>query len=597
MANRIPQSFIDELIARVDIVEVIDERVPLKKAGRDHVACCPFHTEKTPSFSVSPSKQFYYCFGCGAHGTALGFLMDYAHLEFLDAVQELADRTGMVVPREGGGDLGSQSETAELHEILREASVFYRRQLREHPQGETAVRYLQTRGMSGEIAAQFHLGYAPPGWDNLVRTLGGSQRTARLLTKSGLAIDKGGERLYDRFRNRVVFPIRDRRGRVVAFGARALGDETPKYLNSPETPVFHKGRELYGLFEARGANRSLRRLFVVEGYMDVVSLAHAGISNAVATLGTAATADQMTRAFRTTAEVVFCFDGDEAGRRAAWRAAQTLLPLLRDGWLASFMFLPEGEDPDTVVRARGAEGFNAEAERAVSLSDFLFQHLGEQENLDTLDGRARLIELARPLLGKLNARAFQNLAIARLSEITGLSAPELARLVVEEDRAPRPRAPRRAPQRRGNPSLIRKVITLLLYRPDLASLIEGTGRLASLEVPGAVLLTELLDFARSNPSVTLGATVEHFRSHPEGRHLAKLAGETSPTLAEGLEREFTDAIKRLEEMVDSQRFDELTRKARAGGLTHEEEREFRRLLEPAAASPSPPSGASSPGRQ
>ena len=576
MPGRIPQSFIDELISRVDIVEVIDERVPLKKAGRDYLARCPFHDEKTPSFSVSPSKQFYYCFGCSAHGTAVGFLMDYAHLDFTEAIEELAERVGMEVPREAP-ESPQHSDSHAIYEILERASAHFRRELREHERAGAAVDYLRGRGLRGETAQRFGIGYAPPGWDALVSKLGQSVTERAILAQAGLLIDKGAGSFYDRFRSRITFPIRDRRGRTIGFGARALGDETPKYLNSPETPVFHKGQELYGLYEARQANRNLERLFVVEGYMDVVSLAQFGITNAVATLGTAATAEHMVKLFRTTPRVTFCFDGDEAGKRAAWRAAETLLPLLKDGWLAAFMFLRDGHDPDTIVRSKGAEGFLELAGNALSLSTFLFEHLLAQTSLDTLDDRARLVELARPLLASIQAPAFKNLALQQLSQISGLADSELSRLVGERGRVTMERT-RKAPTRsRSSPSLVRKAITLLLHSPDLGSSFKDTSRLKTLEQPGAVLLAELLDLTGSNPTLKTGAIVERFRSHPEGRHLAKLASESTPSLDEGLEREFRDTIEKLEQMVDDQRFEELAAKARAGSLTLEEEREFGRL--------------------
>ncbi|MGI9332153.1 MAG: DNA primase, partial [Gammaproteobacteria bacterium] len=319
--GRIPQAFIDDLIGRIDIVEVIDQRVPLKKAGRELKACCPFHEEKTPSFTVSPAKQFYHCFGCGAHGTALGFLMDYARLDFVEAVEELARRAGVEVPREGASSQ-TETQTAPLYDILERANAFYRRQLREHAQAPRAVDYLKRRGVSGEIARDFAVGFAPPGWDNALRALGKDEQTLEALQLAGLVTAREGGGDYDRLRDRIVFPIRDRRGRTVGFGGRVLGDDTPKYLNSPETPVFHKGRELYGLYEARRQRGALERLLVVEGYMDVVALAQSGIRNAVATLGTAATPEQIEQMFKAAADVVFCFDGDAAGRRAAWRALE-----------------------------------------------------------------------------------------------------------------------------------------------------------------------------------------------------------------------------------------------------------------------------------
>ena len=580
MASRIPQSFIDELVSRVDIVEVVDERVPLKKAGRDFVACCPFHEEKSPSFSVSQTKQFYYCFGCGAHGTAIGFLMDYAHLDFMDAIQELADRVGMSVPREAISD-DNRAQTADIYELLEEASSYFRRQLRDHPNASVAVDYLKIRGLSGETAAQFGLGYAPPGWDGLQSALGTTPQRRQALVRAGLIIEKekDNDAGYDRFRNRIMFPIRDRRGRVIGFGARALGDDNPKYLNSPETPVFHKGQELYGYFEARKATRQLDALFVVEGYMDVVALAQFEITNAVATLGTAATAEHISRLFRTTPNVVFCFDGDAAGRRAAWRAAQTLLPLFRDGWLASFMFLPDGEDPDSLVRSHGQAHFLALAKQAQNLSTFLFEHLAAEVDLGTLEGKARLFELARPLLAQLKeAPAFLNLARQQLQQLSGMDGSELTRLIPQGKRNFRQTATRRSSGTRGSPSLVRKAITYLLHHPELGSLVQASSPLAQLQHAGTALLVALVELTRTNPTLTTGAIVERFRTHEEGRHLAKLVVESSPVLDEGLEQEFTDIVGKLEQMVEEQRFEALAAKAKAGPLSSDEEREFRRLV-------------------
>lgn len=578
MASRIPQSFIDELVSRVDIVEVIDERVPLKKAGRDHVACCPFHDEKSPSFSVSPSKQFYYCFGCGAHGTVIGFLMDYAHLEFTEAIHELADRAGMSVPREAAGS-DNRPQTAGLYEVLEEASSFFQRQLREHPKADVAVDYLKARGLSGETAADFGLGYAPPGWDTLMKALGSDSSRRQSLIQAGLVIDKGADGGYDRFRNRVVFPILDRRGRVIGFGARALGDDTPKYLNSPETPVFHKGLELYGYYEARKRNRQLDKLFVVEGYMDVVALSQFDVSNAVATLGTAATSEHINRLFRTTPNIYFCFDGDEAGRRAAWRAAQNLLPLFRDGWLAAFMFLPEGEDPDSLIRTVGKTGFLDMANESITLSRFLFDHLCADIDLSTLEGRARLVELTRPLLAQMTeAPAFVNLAQQELHRLTGMDRSELSRLIPQGERAPRrATVANRSSGTRSGLSLVRKAITMLLHNPQLGSLIEDPTSVSALAQRGVELLTSLLELTKSSPTITTGAIVERYRSHDEGRHLAKLVMESAPVLDEGLEQEFSDTLIKLEQMVEEQRFETLAAKAKAGPLSDAEEREFKQL--------------------
>ncbi|MDJ0740543.1 MAG: DNA primase, partial [Gammaproteobacteria bacterium] len=395
MPGAIPQHFIDDLLARADIVEIIGRRVPLKKAGREFHACCPFHSEKTPSFTVSPAKQFYHCFGCGAHGSALGFLMEYDRLSFPEAVEELASSMGLEVPREAAFDQGPDHRP--LYELLELAAQHYEQQLRQHADAARAVDYLRQRGLSGEIAARFRLGFAPPGWDNLLQALGGDDERVARLRDAGLITEQDHKR-YDRLRDRIIFPIRDGRGRVVGFGGRLLGDGKPKYLNSPETPVFHKGRELYGLYEARQADGHPARLLVVEGYMDVVALAQFGIGNAVATLGTATTSDHLEKLYRATPEVVFCFDGDRAGRDAAWKALQTALPLMRDGRQARFLFLPDGEDPDSLVRQIGAAAFTERVGGAQPLSEYLFEKLSAQVDMQTLDGRARLGELTQPLL-------------------------------------------------------------------------------------------------------------------------------------------------------------------------------------------------------
>jgi DNA primase len=424
MGGRIPRQFIDDLIGRVDIVQVIDERVPLRKAGRDYVACCPFHGEKTPSFTVSPDKQFYHCFGCGAHGTAIGFLMEYGHMEFPDAVRELAARAGLQVPSEGGD--AAQPDLSPLYSVLEEAAGFFRRQLRTHPAASRAVQYLKSRGLSGQTAAEFGLGYAPPGWEELTVALGAGR--AELLAQAGLVLagrSEGGKP-YDRFRDRVMFPILDRQGRTVGFGGRTIGDGTPKYLNSPETPVFHKGREVYGLHRARRLERQPARLVVVEGYMDVLALAEFGVPGAVATLGTAATAEQLSQMFRLTPHLLFCFDGDDAGRRAAWRALETVLPLLGEGRQASFAFLPEKEDPDSLVRREGASAFEERLRSATGLPELLFARIAGQVDLGTLDGRARLVDLARPLLARLPAGALRQLMHQRLAELAQMEPPEPA---------------------------------------------------------------------------------------------------------------------------------------------------------------------------
>ncbi|QXH51986.1 DNA primase [Pseudomonas fakonensis] len=432
MAGLIPQSFIDDLINRLDIVDVVSSRVQLKKTGKNYSACCPFHKEKTPSFTVSPDKQFYYCFGCGAGGNALGFVMDHDNLDFPQAVEELARAAGMEVPREQGrrDHKPRQPTDSPLYPLLDAASEFYRQALRGHPTRKAAVDYLKGRGLSGEIARDFGLGFAPPGWDNLLKHLGADSLQQKVMIDAGLLIEnaESGKR-YDRFRDRVMFPIRDSRGRIIAFGGRVLGDDKPKYLNSPETPVFHKGQELYGLYEARKHNRNLDEIIVVEGYMDVIALAQQGLRNAVATLGTATSEEHLKRLFRVVPSVLFCFDGDQAGRKAAWRALESTLSALQDGRRARFLFLPEGEDPDSLVRAEGTDAFRARInQHAQPLADYFFEQLSAEADPRSLEGKAHMATLAAPLIEKVPGANLRQLMRNRLKEITGLDTQQAEQL-------------------------------------------------------------------------------------------------------------------------------------------------------------------------
>lgn len=448
MAGRIPQSFIDDLLDRIDIVEVVDHRVKLKKTGKNYSACCPFHDEKTPSFTVSAEKQFYYCFGCGASGNALGFIMEYERQGFPEAVEALARLAGLEVPREARNPEQDKREQnrRKLYQLLEDADQYYRSQLRQHPHKQVAINYLKGRGLSGQIARDFGIGFAPPGWDNLLQALGDTPDTKRLLTEGGMLIQREEDRkLYDRFRHRIMFPIHDSRGRVIGFGGRVLDDSKPKYLNSPETPVFHKGKELYGLYEACQAYRQLPRLLVVEGYMDVVALAQFGIRYGVATLGTACGEEHLQRAFRHTNEVVFCFDGDNAGRNAARRALENSLPVMQDGCQVKFLFLPEGEDPDTLVRQIGADKFSHMIELAVPLEDFLFDAVSEGIDVQSMEGRARLSKLAAPLLHKLPKGVYRELMFDNLASRTGLSKDTLLELIKELPTAAHPPEQTKAP--------------------------------------------------------------------------------------------------------------------------------------------------------
>ena len=425
MAGLIPQTFIDDLLDRVDIVDVISSRVQLKKTGKNLKACCPFHEEKTPSFTVAQDKQFYYCFGCGAGGNALSFVMEFDRLDFLPAVELLAKNVGLEIPREASPDPGVKKHKDSLYSVIEEADRFYRQQLRT-PQASTAVNYLKSRGLTGKIAAEFGMGYAPEGWDNLIKSIGGNDQKLQLLNQSGMLVVKPEEKKqYDRFRHRIMFPIRDQRGRTLAFGGRVLDNSTPKYLNSPETPIFHKGRELYGLYEARQALKEIPYLLMVEGYMDVIALAQFGIHNAVATLGTALTDNHLKKLFRYTSEIVFCFDGDNAGRRAAGRALEITLPEMRDGVCAKFLFLPEGEDPDTVVRNLGAEAFQSKIKEATPLSEFLFEQMGEGIDINTGEGKAKLSKIAAPQINRIPQGVFKQLMLEELSGRTGITVNDL----------------------------------------------------------------------------------------------------------------------------------------------------------------------------
>lgn len=577
MAGRIPQQFIQELLSRVDIADIVGERVALKKTGQNYMACCPFHSEKTASFSVSPSKQFYHCFGCGAHGSAISFLMEYDRLEFVDAVKQLAARAGVEVPRDGATTTPSQ-DYQPLYATLETAAKFFAAQLRE-PSAAAAVDYLKARGLTGAIAQEYGIGYAPVGWDHLLQHFGGDASVRQRLLHAGLVIEKEGGGVYDRFRNRVMFPIRDARGRVVGFGGRVLTDETPKYLNSPETPVFHKGRELYGLCEARKRVRDLAQVLVVEGYMDVVGLAQYGIGNAVATLGTATTREHIERLFRATSDVVFCFDGDNAGRKAAWRALEAALPLMTGQQHVRFMFLPEGEDPDSLVRKEGRELFTARSVTAIPLSTYLFEHLTNGAELTSIEGRARLVELARPLIAKIPSGVYRQMTTARLAEITLMDEARLTR-ALDSGKTLEPVAitrRARAPIVQGAPSAVRTAVKLLLQEPTLALETSELCAETSTE-PRDQLLVKLIDLLRANPHMTQGMLLEYFRETPEGQYLEKVARWNWAVPEEGVKAEYFGALARIKAQQVEQRAQDLLEKAQLSGLTLEEKAEFKQLV-------------------
>jgi DNA primase len=567
MAGRIPEQFIDELLARVDIVEVIEQRVPLRKAGRDWSARCPFHDERSPSFTVSPAKQFYHCFGCGVHGSAITFLMNYDRLEFVDAVEELAARTGLKVPYEGGAKRAPQEDSTDLYALLDAAAKFYQRQL---GSSDKARAYFEARGLDAQTIERFGLGFAPDQWDALKNALGTNPQRIALLEKSGMLTSGERGTKYDRFRDRVMFPIQDRRGRVIAFGGRVLGDETPKYLNSPETPLFHKGQQLFALWQVRQAHSKIPRLIVVEGYMDVIALFQHGVTQAVATLGTATTRDHAELLFRNCADVYFCFDGDRAGRQAAWRAVESVLPRMRDGRQAFFLFLPDGEDPDSLVRQEGHAGFEQRLKAATSLGEFFFAELGKDVNLATLDGKARLAERARPLLTQIPDGAFRDLMLGELDK--------QANVRLRLDAAAADSKPRR-PAKPQERTLVRTAVALLLQNPGFAAAIEPPHLFSTLRQPGIPLLVELIALCRERREISTAAVLEHFAERDEARALQKLAVMEFPGGEDEWRAEFLAALAQLDRQTLQQRIDDLLAKSgQQPGLDAGEKDELRRLL-------------------
>ena len=547
MNGRIPHSFIDDLVARADIVEVVGKRVNLTKAGRDYKAPCPFHDEKTPSFTVSAQKGFYHCFGCGAHGTAIGFLMNYENLGFVDAVEALAEMLGVEVPREARAARRTEAG-ANLYELLAKADRIYRAALKG---SSRAIDYLKNRGIEGVTAARFAMGYAPDAWDTVLRALGTDGQRRRQLIDAGLVNRNENGREYDRFRDRIMFPIRDTRGRVIGFGGRVLGAGEPKYMNSPETPVFHKGRELYGIYEAQhGPGRTIGRpeeILVVEGYLDVASLAQHGIGPAVATLGTATTVDHIRRLTRMTQRVIFCFDGDRAGWAAAWRAMETALPHAGGRVELQFLLLPEGEDPDSLVRSRGAEAFLEKVQSAAPLSEFLLGELKSQVDLSNADGRSRLVALAKPLFSRLPEGVYRELLIREVAEVVGLGTEGLERELETSETAPPYHRGEEARAAAVNPrgTLIRQAISLVLNYPSIAPKLAEIPDLAMIDQPGARLLRQLLETAVEHAEISPARLLERFRDDPEGRHLGRLLNTAPLDSEEAASAVLQDMLERI----------------------------------------------------
>lgn len=625
MSGLIPQQFIDDLLNRTDIVDVVGERVQLKKSGRNHTACCPFHQEKTPSFSVNQAKQFYYCFGCGAGGNALGFIMDHDHLDFPQAVETLAARLGLAVPREQGSQRQNrprQPAQSPLYALLKSASDFYQQALKQHPARQAAVNYLKQRGLSGQIARDFQLGFAPPGWDNLRKHFAAEPEQEKLLLEAGLlAENEEKQRRYDRFRDRIIFPIRDTRGRTVGFGGRVLGDDKPKYLNSPESPVFHKSQELYGLYEARQANRELHDIIVVEGYMDVIALAQQGISNAVATLGTATSGEHIKRLFRLVPKITFCFDGDSAGRKAAWRALETSLEHMKDGLSARFLFLPEGLDPDDLIRQEGVAAFhNRLAQQSLTLADYFFGSLRQDIDLHSLEGKAHLAHLASPLIGRMPAGFLRSLMHKQLQQLTGLDlatdnvaatpapkqatasaavpvptdnddtppeyeVPPLDAYAGYANSAPEPApvpqtAPARSRQDNRNSveSPYRSALRTLLQQPQLAHKVSSSHELANEDDPDAQLLVSVLESLQKRTDASQLQLLARWHGTEQGHLLRKLAEKEWLISTDNLEQQFFDTIDNLVRQQRENTTRQLIAKSARQELTDEEKQLFRQLL-------------------
>lgn len=587
MAGLIPQSFIDDLLNRVDIVDVVGSRIQLKKSGKNYSACCPFHHEKTPSFTVSPDKQFYYCFGCGASGSALGFIMEYDHLDFPQAVEILAKQMGLDIPYEEGSSRGSrQSIDSPLYALLAKATEFYQQALRTHPAKKVAVDYFKQRGLTGIIARDFGLGFAPPGWDNLIKHLEADEAQQKLLIEAGLVVENAENgRRYDRFRDRVMFPIRDMKGRVIAFGGRVLGDDKPKYLNSPETPIFHKSEVLYGLYEVRKNNRQLDEIIVLEGYMDVIALAQFGFTNGVATLGTATSEEHVKRLLRIVNNILFCFDGDSAGRKAAWRALESALPHLQDGRKVRFLFLPEGEDPDSLVRREGEDAFRARiSQQAQSLTDYFFKHLMEEAEPETLEGKAHLASIAKPLLDKMPNSGLKTLMYQKLEDLTGLDQSHLLAIKSPVKQAVTnhsaiPTAPSTTNKRNTKIKLVPAMLALrhLLHQPSLLNKVRNIKELQEVEGQYGKLLLMAIELILKDPHLNSFQLMGKLASYDKEGLLTRLLNEEQLVSNEAnLEKEFIDTILKLIKQQNETKLDLLLKKGNA--LTDEEKDQLRHLL-------------------
>ncbi|MEH8016511.1 DNA primase [Rheinheimera muenzenbergensis] len=573
MAGQIPRQFIDELLARTDIVELIDQRVPLKKAGRNYAACCPFHNEKSPSFTVSQDKQFYHCFGCGAHGNAISFMMEFEQLEFVEAIEELAQLHHLEVPREQGAAKSRPAAQADDYNLMQQAASYYQQQLQQHPDSQRVRDYISQRGLSAQTVTDFALGYAPESWDGLLKQLSptNNRQLRDQLTELRLINRNDNGREYDFFRDRLMFPIRDKRGRVIAFGGRVLGDGTPKYLNSPESRLFHKGRELYGLYEVRQQPGHVEQILVVEGYMDVVALAEHDIRFAVACLGTATTSDHMHTLFRYTPRVVCCYDGDRAGRDAAWRALQSALPQLKDGVELNFVFLPDGEDPDSLVQKEGKAAFLQRIANAMPLNQYFFEHLVQEFDPATDAGKSALSVKAAELIKQIPSEFYRDSLSDKLANLMGKPRERTKAAASRSANRVKPAAMKITPMRRA--------IGLLLQYPNLASVMPDAPELAEANIPGITLLLSLQQRLLQQADLTTAQLIEHWRGLPEHGILMTLAAWDHQIEPEQLSQEFVDTFHSIEDQYLQQRLEALERKDKLQQLSKAEWHEYKLLLQ------------------
>ncbi len=575
MAGKIPRNFIDDLLARTDIVELIDSKVGLKKAGKDYQACCPFHNEKSPSFTVSQDKQFYHCFGCGANGNAISFVMEYDKLEFVDAIEELASLLNLDVPREQCSNSAPERTAAQKrsdYDLMLHTARFYQHQLKHHSNSAAVIEYVKGRGLSGETVKKFMIGYAPSEWDGLCLQLGRNKEQKEQLVELKLASEKTPGRQFDFFRDRLMFPIRDKRGRVIAFGGRVMqADQGPKYLNSPETRIFHKGFELYGLYEAKQAHKKLDHVMIVEGYMDVVALAEQGIEYAVAALGTATTSEHMHTLFRTTDKVICCYDGDRAGRDAAWRALENALPYLNDGKALQFAFLPDGEDPDSLVQKEGKEQFEQRLSQADDFTKVLFNKLSQEVDLTLDSGKAKLLSAALPLIEKIPSEFYQENILEQLGRLIGRTREQLnSRLKTPKQQ--------HSIERKFKITPMRQAIGILIQHPDLAKSVPYLPELAQMNIAGIGLLLRLQEQALQKEEVTTAQLLEFFRDTDDYEPLIKLATWQHQINEERLETVFKNTFKFIEDQCLNYRLETLLIKDKTQGLNSDERLECHLLM-------------------